>query len=718
MEKTEAKNKSQPPLKISILETIPIISDIAKNKEEISIVFQSNNNFYDLKKCISSKIPIQLTRYKNSIVITLIKSNKIFATGILQVKPGEQAIILNYENKTKKVSTKFSLNSIDYIKIKIKCEIDGANNSNISSNLNNISNTQTSNTNIEVNKNINVNKHMIPKRLNDKKKKFINNYSNNIISTFGFNNNIISSTNNSITLKNISQEFNGNNSNNPNNIFLQNDRNYNSNTNPNYHTIITYCSKTFNVKEKKLNHSIKKNDNSDYLIKANSNNKFALNKAKSKNNITLKKNKLTENSVNNNINTNISSSRVILKTKSSFGKLLNRNLIFNSILNSNYNLMNSSDNLVHGKIVEDAKKSKIQKSLKENNNFYYNSEKKKIDNLNSRQNIINANVTLNSSSTTGTKFNDFEFSINSNQEDDKHHLNKFNLLENSCKNLNSEKERQRIKITYDQNKEELYRLLNQQYTNPKNTIEIEENFNNNIKEGNKDNIENKDNIDNNENKKNKESEDIIENDENKENNENKENIDNIENNGNKDNIENKNNEDNKDKIENNEEEENYFTKIKEDFDLMYNEEHINEISNDLLKFELELLIEKISELFSAYHLVMDDKILENKILKKNISENIEFYMTYHKLNNKLKFAKEQKNIKESKYKSFNEQYKKNLNINGNEIDFLKKLIDINLNSDKFKKLKFILNHVLNKKKNRDLLDEKYKKLFNAKGGKK
>ena len=150
---------------------------------------------------------------------------------------------------------------------------------------------------------------------------------------------------------------------------------------------------------------------------------------------------------------------------------------------------------------------------------------------------------------------------------------------------------------------------------------------------------------------------------------------------------------------------------------MYNEEYINEINDDLLKFELELLIEKISELFSAYHLVMDEKILENEILKTSNSENIAYYLDYKKLYNKLKFLKEQKDVKENKIKNFNEQFKKNLDINGNEIDFFKQLIDVNSNGDKFKKLKKILNHVLSKKENRELLDEKFKGLFNVKDDK-
>ena len=103
MDKTDSKNQS---IKITFLEINPPINELIKNKEEINIIFQGHDNFYDFKKYLSSKIPIQLNRYKKSLIITLLKSNNILATGLFTVRQGEQYIIFNYENKKKIVSTK------------------------------------------------------------------------------------------------------------------------------------------------------------------------------------------------------------------------------------------------------------------------------------------------------------------------------------------------------------------------------------------------------------------------------------------------------------------------------------------------------------------------------------------------------------------------------------------------------------------------------------
>lgn len=123
MDKAESKNQL---IKIIFLEIIPPINELIKTKEEINIIFQGNDNFYDLKKLLSSKMPIQLNRYKKSLIITLLKSNNIFATGLFTIRPGEQNIILNYENKKKNILTKaININNlIECIKIKILCEYE------------------------------------------------------------------------------------------------------------------------------------------------------------------------------------------------------------------------------------------------------------------------------------------------------------------------------------------------------------------------------------------------------------------------------------------------------------------------------------------------------------------------------------------------------------------------------------------------------------------
>ena len=127
MNKSDSKNQS---LEIVFLEINPPINELIKSKEEISIIFQGYDNFYDFKKYLSLKIPIQLNSYKNSIMMTLLKSNNIFATGLFIIRPGEHNIIFNYENKKKGITKKtVNINNLlDCIKIKIFCEFDLNNN--------------------------------------------------------------------------------------------------------------------------------------------------------------------------------------------------------------------------------------------------------------------------------------------------------------------------------------------------------------------------------------------------------------------------------------------------------------------------------------------------------------------------------------------------------------------------------------------------------------
>lgn len=123
MDKTDQNNQT---LKISFLEISPQINELVKNKEDLNIIFQGYDNFYDFKKHLSKKIPIYLNRYKKALIMTLLKSNNILATGLFTIRPGEQNVIFNYEGKKKVASTKaININNLlDCIKIKILCEFD------------------------------------------------------------------------------------------------------------------------------------------------------------------------------------------------------------------------------------------------------------------------------------------------------------------------------------------------------------------------------------------------------------------------------------------------------------------------------------------------------------------------------------------------------------------------------------------------------------------
>ena len=150
-----------------------------------------------------------------------------------------------------------------------------------------------------------------------------------------------------------------------------------------------------------------------------------------------------------------------------------------------------------------------------------------------------------------------------------------------------------------------------------------------------------------------------------------------------------------------------YSRIKEDFNLLYNKEYIQQINEDLLKLEIELFIEKMSELFSAYHLQMDEKILENQIIKRDYKKNIGRYLLYKKLSNKMQFIKSQQEIKKCNLKDNNIHLEKknleNININLNELDILKFIFPID---NKVETLKKIVSIILKKNGNKELLDEK------------
>ena len=75
-----------------------------------------NNNF---------KIELKDNNH-SSIIVSLVKSNNIIASGSINLKYGEQWITLNSETK-KKSSMNLALSLIDCIKLKIFCEIKNIN---------------------------------------------------------------------------------------------------------------------------------------------------------------------------------------------------------------------------------------------------------------------------------------------------------------------------------------------------------------------------------------------------------------------------------------------------------------------------------------------------------------------------------------------------------------------------------------------------------------
>ena len=136
-----------------------------------------------------------------------------------------------------------------------------------------------------------------------------------------------------------------------------------------------------------------------------------------------------------------------------------------------------------------------------------------------------------------------------------------------------------------------------------------------------------------------------------------------------------------------------FTQIKNDFHLLYTNDYLQNISNDLLKLELELLIEKIFEIITCYHFQLESsKFIYNKI---NLLYN-KYSSKYMKLNHKLielQYKKEQLN--KSK-RNINKQIQSECDINKSEFMLFNKFIGNKhkIQNDKQNKLKNILSKVL------------------------
>ena len=731
MDKTDQNNQT---LKISFLEISPQINELVKNKEDLNIIFQGYDNFYDFKKHLSKKIPIYLNRYKKALIMTLLKSNNILATGLFTIRPGEQNVIFNYEGKKKVASTKaININNLlDCIKIKILCEFDNNKDKQNSLSTNNILsepknndfgnkyvpkvNLMKQNQKNKINHNNN-----IGKKSNDKKKN-LNNFHINNSTKKNFNN----SSQEFSQVKEYSTYLTEE---------MYNLRQTNTNININNNEI------------KKLNpYSVSKINNNCFRkteFDNSAKSKGHINKARSKYNFnTIKKQystglnskiKMNNSSLNliNNQNNKLISidktdnnsnnfNRIKLKSEMSFNKNTKRN--FNNKTNNfknHKNLITCLDNIVSGKIVEHIDMSKsenqyinttININIKEKNNLIsinknINNNRNNIGlnkNESKKRKLNNNNITINSISTAGTKKNDFEYSINSLLDyEDKINNNK-NNFKPFTKRINNERLQQQLSqdtlINRNNNKHNSNKSLYQQSFTEKIFNDGDSNINVNIQNNNisgmcksfnklpnelnlkLNSIKGKENTNNSKGNSNKKREDI---DINEFEDEKDEEIDNYE-------------------------------RIKEDFNLLYNKEYIHKINEDLLKFELELFIEKMSELFSIYHLVMDSKILENQIIKRDYKKNISQYLLYMKLKNKMEFIKAQLETKKCNLKdheiNLEKQNFENININSNELNILKIILpDNNSEVNKNKILKKILTAILKKQGNN--LDEKYKGLL-------
>ena len=108
-------------IKIIILEIVPSLKSLEKNNDQISIIFQGINVIYNLRKLLIGKTEILINNCKSSLIISLLKSDRVFATSLFKITYGEQWITFDYDSKNTSV-LKLNIKSLDTIRMKVKCE--------------------------------------------------------------------------------------------------------------------------------------------------------------------------------------------------------------------------------------------------------------------------------------------------------------------------------------------------------------------------------------------------------------------------------------------------------------------------------------------------------------------------------------------------------------------------------------------------------------------
>ena len=363
----------------------------------------------------------------------------------------------------------------------------------------------------------------------------------------------------------------------------------------------------------------------------------------------------------------------------------------NTVYNNNLNNINNSANIETKKTSgEFGPLNQKKKSKNYENHLNKEKEKKGNNNSNSMNNIAN---TIDSGNENKNSKQNLKRNKSKNVLDNK---NKTNKKEKQTKNVtsnnNSNKENQTIK-----------KIKKDLSTKNVSSFKKEENENENIKENiyadNNDNNNNNDNIMDDNNKIiNVESNDMditskLVND----------NYEHIE----------KNNEPLLDEY--NEDMDNLgldnFSKKLDDFQLLYNDDYIKGIKEEDYSLEIELYIEKLIELITEYHIQIEEKDLEYKLIKNMYIKNIFQYLEINKLNKKLELLKDDTILKKNNIKPINYEhdnnYINNLITNKDEINMFNFILYSHKEKElkeKKEELKKILKIILNK--------QKYKNIFN------
>ena len=632
-------------LKLILIDIFPSIDEIMhnNNNEEISIIFQGLNIFYNLKDLLSNKKVIYINKQipkNNALILSLIQSIQILATGILSVKSGKQWVAFSYQNKKKSTSLNLVQSLIDCIKINFSCEIIFNNmeyyyNTILSININKRLRNNCSKKDIKINKIQN----KYSKNTNKKKKdRIVNgkNKSNNsqekcIINGYNFNGNntylnggeknlsfksnrenLIKNINSFSTINRDARKFDLNSS-----LSLSTNKYPNMEQNKYYSTLLQKFKNS-----NKSNYSLFEQSFNEFEVVPKIEIKEELNllkKNKTINDLKLKETHKKQNSCNT---LKVNESKPSLRCKKNNNHPIELNGIKNNDSSKRMTFNDNNNNKVNTSYSVQRKKSNnkyISINLNKNsNNFQFSIERNNLYNISS--------TSMNTKSYL--KKSDLEISTNSLENNNQKFSNNVITENKSYKNI------QDLNINNIAN--------NFLFNNNKklNTYLSDKNLD--VRNQTVENI-NKLSLDN-----------------------------------------------------------NHFHRLKEDFILLYTSEYVRNIKEDLLKLEIELCVEKMIELTKEYHIQLNDKFLEYQIEKYKCNQNLSNFIKINKLWSKLQLVKINYEAKKKKKsynnKIFTKQSKDFFNTNQNEVNLYKILWNNNLfNETQNKiKLKSILNIILNK----------------------
>ena len=612
--KSPPRSPNEKIIRIKLLDIFPSIKELQQQQNDLDIIFQGLDIFYNLIELLKSKIELTInTKNKTSIIISLIKSNNIFATCVFNIKQGEQWVTFSYENKKKKEAS-FAQSLIDCIKLKLNCEISK-----------NIIKKKKS-------KNINLNSKKINNNIKNINPKNISNYTTYTTEENNKIPNKMKIIPSSKGLKNISIEGS------PQEKFQEKIK----------YSFIKYDNSNQNKINKEINtlNRSKIKVNFDRIIcddlSLRLNKIVAHNNTKEESKLNLTQMQKKKNRSNNNLNL-LKKSNKNLKLNNKDNKIYNnfdsdsnkrnKQIIKNKILNTN--TYDCELNILKKIKTNNKLKNKIERSQENIESIYLNNALTDEDNKRSKKELKNSeniNNKKNSKTPVITKINNFINSHNSLKENKKKY---------SPPNL-----------YYNKNEDD------QSSSNFENENESETN-NKNINNDSSDNILSNFDFNNNEN--------------------------------------------------------NDYEKLREDFNLLYNDNYVKNVNEDLFKLEIELCVEKMTGLINSYNADINFKKLENRILEEKLKINANKFFKLKKLFYKLKLIRK-KYKKDNIHINQNEMNiklidDKELQINKKEIELFNLLYpnqnDINdkANSNKKEELKKIITIILSKSINKNILSQ-------------